>query len=123
MNATLRAQSAYAAGAAPTRTAKSLEYETIARITHKLKVTAATREADFAAFAVALNDNRRLWRIFASDVSSDANGLPETLRAQIFSLAEFTFAHTRKVLARTEDITDLVEINTAIMRGLNPGTS
>jgi flagellar protein FlaF len=40
------------------------------------------------------------------------------LRARIFYLAEFTRAHTRKVLRRTAGPDALVEINLAVMRGL-----
>lgn len=123
MNATLRAQNAYAAGAAPIKTAKSLEYEIIAKITHKLKAAAAERDTDFPAFVQALDDNRRLWRIFASDVSSKQNRLPAGLKAQIFYLAEFTFAQTREILARKCDAADLIEVNTAILRGLKPETA
>lgn len=122
MNARLKAQNAYAAGAAPIRTTKSLEYEVIARVTHKLKSASKSQQTDFPAFAKALDDNRRLWQIFASDVASDHNGLPAAVRAQIFYLAEFTFEHTRKVLSRKETANDLIEINTAILRGLKPGT-
>jgi flagellar protein FlaF len=120
VNATLRAQRAYAAGAAPTRTEKGLEYEVIARITYKLRTAAAQKETAFAAFAEALNDNRRLWQLLASDVANDGNQLPAPLRARIFYLAEFTFTHTRKVMARKDDVQALIDINTAIMRGLNP---
>lgn len=121
MNATLQAQRAYASGTAPLRTPRNIEYDAVARVTHKLKRAWAERDKSFAALAQALEQNRKLWQIFASDVASENNGLPPDVRAQIFYLAEFTFAHTRKVLARHESVLDLVEINTAIMRGLKPG--
>ena len=120
MNATFQARRAYGAKVAPTRTERGTEYEILARITHRLKSTAARKDTHFAEFAEALNDNRRLWQIFATDVASDENKLPKDLRAQIFYLAEFTFVQTRKVLRRQENVSSLIDINTAIMRGLNP---
>ena len=46
--------------------------------------------------------------------------LPDDLRARIFYLAEFTDQHTRKVLNGRDTAGPLIEINTAIMRGLRP---
>ena len=122
MNATLQAQRAYAPATAPLRTPKSLEYNAIARVTHKLKQGQDRMGQDFPSLVRALEQNRKLWQIFATEVASDQNGLPQALRAQIFSLAEFTFAHTRQVLNRKTDASDLIEINTAIMRGTSPST-
>lgn len=121
MNATLRAQRAYAPGNAPLRTPKSIEYDAIAKVTSGLKRADQAKDTDFPGLAQALEQNRKLWQIFAGEVASDKNTLPQGLRAQIFYLAEFTFAHTRKVLSRQEDASALVDINTAIMRGLKPG--
>lgn len=120
MNASLRAHRAYAAGATPVRTPKSIEYDAVAHVTRKLRNAQAMGDSGFPALAAALEQNRKLWQIFAMEVASGDNGLPQTLRAQIFYLAEFTFAHTRKVLARTEPVTDLIDVNTAILRGLKP---
>ena len=120
MNASLRAHRAYAADATPVRTPKSIEYEAVAHVTRKLTKAQALGDTGFPALAAALEQNRKLWQIFAMEVASRDNGLPQNLRAQIFYLAEFTFAHTRKVLARKENVTELIEVNTAILRGLKP---
>ena len=56
--------------------------------------------------------------MLAGDVADAANGLPKELRAQIFYLAEFTNQHSTLVLRGEGDVDVLVEINTAIMRGL-----
>ncbi len=55
----------------------------------------------------------------AADVADNLNSLPAPLRAQIFYLAEFTEQHSTKVLNGKADSDVLVEINTAILRGLN----
>ncbi|WP_293574058.1 flagellar biosynthesis regulator FlaF [Phaeobacter sp.] len=123
MNALLKAKSAYSAAKAPTRTAKNLEYEVIARITRRMVAAAQKGKPGFGELAEALKDNRKLWSIFAVEVSSPNNPLPEELKAQLLSLGTFTNQHTSKVLARKGDVRLLVEINTAIMRGLRSGAS
>lgn len=118
MNATILAKTAYANPGQPTRTLRGTEYEIFARITHRLKLAASRAEADFAALARALYDNRRLWTTLAADVASPDNELPEQLRARIFYLNEFTQSHSRKVLAGEAGVDVLLDINTAIMKGL-----
>ena len=118
MNAQILARAAYASPAAPTRTARSTEYDVFARVTHRLKSAIATGHGGFAALARAVHDNRSLWTTLAADVAEADNGLPQALRAQIFYLAEFTGQHSSKVLAGEASAEVLVEINTAIMRGL-----
>ena len=48
----------------------------------------------------------------------DGNALPIQLRAQIVSLAGFVRRHGMAVLAGSASIAPLVDINTAIMKGL-----
>ena len=55
----------------------------------------------------------------AIDVADNENALPQELRAQLFYLAEFTEHHSRRVLRREADVTALIDINTAVLRGLN----
>lgn len=116
MNALLQAQNAYRNDTQPIRTHRGTEYEAFARITHRLK--AAQAKASTADLAAALQDNRRLWTVLASDVANDDNGLPETLRARILYLSSFTQQHSSKVLRKKATVDALVEINTAMMRGL-----
>mgnify|MGYP005877068501 CR=1 FL=1 len=118
MNAILQAQTAYGAQTAATRTPRAVEYDTFARITHRLKSAAENRKSP-SALASAIHDNRRLWTLLVVDVADDANPLPRELRAQIISLAEFTRKHSGKVLRDGAEVTPLIEINTAIMRGLS----
>lgn len=118
MNAVDMAQRAYGVNAAPVRTNRSTEYAVFSRITHNLKSAAKSGQSGFADLAGALHDNRRLWSILASEVSQDANALPVDLRAQIFYLAEYVNSHSRRVLKGEASADALLEINTAIMRGL-----
>lgn len=112
------ARHGYAAGNAPVRSQKTIEYDLVARITRRIKTAAAEGPAGFTRLVAALHDNKRLWTIFAADVADPENGLPQALRAQLFYLAEFTNVHTSAVLARRADPGPLIDINTAILKGL-----
>lgn len=116
MNATTLAERGYAPTAAPLKSARKAEFDVIARITSRL--TAAMREKNFSKLIDALHENRTLWRKLGLDVSSPENQLPDELRARLIYLAEFTEHHTRKAIRREASATPLVEVNTAILRGL-----
>ena len=118
MNAQNLAQNGYSKAATSTRTPRGSEYEALARITHRMRQAEARGPEGFSEMAQALHDTRKLWDIFAIDVAEPGNPLPADLRARIFYLAEFTQLHTSKALAREASITPLLDINTAIMRGL-----
>ncbi len=123
MNAQSQAQRAYSAASAPTRTLRGTEYEAVARITHRLRSAQARGADGFEALVHALHDNKKLWSIFAVDVADAGNPLPSELKARLFYLAEFTHHHTSKVLARQASVAPLLEINTAILRGLRTGAA
>jgi len=118
VNAIDLARTAYSSAAATIRTPQSTEFDAIAQITHRLKTANARGKPGFPELVTALHDNRRLWVLLAGDVADADNGLPQQLRAQIFYLAEFTLQHSSKVLDGTGDAEVLVDINTAVMRGL-----
>lgn len=113
MNALQMARTAYAPATTATSTPQSVEYDAFVRI------TSAMRRAERGAARIsALHDNRSLWTLLAGDVADAENGLPPDLRARIFYLAEFTRQHTSRALAGDAEIDVLIEINTAMMRGL-----
>ena len=109
---------AYAQPATPTRTPRAAEYEVIARITKHLSASAAQRTENYPAFIDALARNEQLWSTLAADVAESGNGLPQALRARLFYLYQFTTEHSRKVRAGDANPEVLVEINTAVLRGL-----
>jgi len=112
------AKTAYSAAQNPAfRTPRTIEYDLFARITARLKA-AASDTGSFPALATALHENRRLWTTLAADVAEDGNGLPEALRARLFYLSQFTREHTSSVLSGKDSAEILIEINTAVMRGL-----
>lgn len=122
MNATSLAQKAYSVTSAPTRTTRSVEYEAVARISRQMQLAQAKGEKDFPALVEALHANRKLWGIFAIEAANSDNPLPDQLKADLFSLAEFTRRYTSQVLAREASVDPLLEVNQAIMRGLRGGT-
>ncbi len=113
-------KTAYASIDTPVKTPRSVEYETFAQVTRRLARADADRKAPggFTELAEALHDNQRLWNVLASDVAGERNQLPKELRARLFYLAEFTRLHSRNVLSGAGAAGVLVEINTAVMRGL-----
>ncbi|MFK7744680.1 MAG: flagellar biosynthesis regulator FlaF [Roseobacter sp.] len=116
MNNFAQAQRAYAPTQAPTKTARSTEYDVIARISHRMK--RAIQQDDFPALAEALVENNRLWLVLATDVADPNNLLPDELRARIVYLADFTVQHSHKVMRKLDTAVPLLEINAAILKGL-----
>ena len=131
MNATETARRAYTSNFAPIRTDRGSEYEAFAKVTRRLqaamvqsmktKAQTDARLKNTASLAEALQLNRKLWTVLASDVLRDDNLLPSALRASILSLNAFTGAHSSKVLRGEASVQPLIEINAAVMRGLNGG--
>lgn len=119
MNATRLAQSAYRDQARSVRTERGLEYDAFARVTQRLVMVAPQEPRNMADLAAALHDNRRLWTILATDVADPKNPLPQTLRARIVYLAQFCHRHSSEVLNSNASLQPLIDINTAIMRGLS----
>lgn len=112
------APTAYAQPAAPIRTPRAAEYEVIARITQRLSAAARTARANYPGLVAALAENEVLWSTLAADVAGPGNGLPQALRARLFYLYRFTAEHSRKVRDGLADAGVLVDINTAVLRGL-----
>lgn len=119
MNVIEQARQAYAPTQVAVRTAQSIEVQLISQITARMKRAQNTQPVNFPALTSALHDNRRMWYTMAADVADKNNALPRELRAQIFYLAEFTDHHSKRVLKGETDATALIDINTAVMRGLN----
>ena len=118
MNTHSLAQSAYGRPETPARSLRSIEYDLFARVTKRMTAAWAARAQDFAGLVRALHDNTTMWRTLASDVAEPDNGLPKALRARLFYLYEFTAQHSPKILDDQASVEVLVDINTAVMRGL-----
>ena len=125
MNAHALAAASYGNPTTALKTARTAEYEVIARITARLRKALDGGQLSFPALAEAMTENRRLWTEFATDLAAQENKLPESLKVQLLNLAQFTLNHTNAVLEGRASADVLIDINTAIMRGLsgNAGAS
>ncbi|MBE0413773.1 flagellar biosynthesis regulator FlaF [Yoonia sp.] len=119
MNAIEQARQAYAPTQFSIRTNRSVEAQLFSQITARLRQAATGQPTNFPALVAAVHENRRMWAAMAADVADGDNALPRPLRAQIFYLAEFTETHSRRVLRHDADVSALIDINTAVIRGLN----
>ncbi|MFO1143929.1 MAG: flagellar biosynthesis regulator FlaF [Amaricoccus sp.] len=117
MNPHAQARDGYGV-AAPTRTARGTEYAVFAQVTRRLRAVDESDRAAYGKLAEAVIDNQRLWGTLAEDLLLETNVLPAPLRAQLISLAEFVRRHSLSVLRGQAKVAALVDINTAIMRGL-----
>ena len=118
MNSLALAQSAYGDASAAVRTDRSVEYQAFAKVTAALTEARDAETPDFVAKVEALHLNRQLWNILGNDVAEENNALPINLRQEIFSLSRFVDQQTPKVMDGSAAIDALIDINTAIMRGL-----
>jgi flagellar protein FlaF len=121
VNALDMAKRAYVTHAAPIRTHRGTEYEAISRVTRALVAARDAGPTGFARLVQALHENRRLWTTLAVSVADRENRLPADLRARIVYLAQFSMMHGSRVLRREASADALIEINTAVMRGLSGG--
>jgi flagellar protein FlaF len=119
MNVIEQAKQGYAPTQTAIRTDRAVEAQLISRITARLRKATAEGSRDFPTLMSALHDNRRMWTTMAVDVADNDNALPNELRAQIFYLAEFTEHHSHLVIRGKADVDALIDVNTAVLRGLN----
>ena len=117
MNVIDRARNAYAPQSSPVRTGRAAEVELFRQTTALLKA-ADTPPRSMPKLADALHQNRKVWTHLAGEVADDDNGLPLELRARLFYLFKFVSSHTSQVLRGKAEVGPLIEINTAIIRGL-----
>jgi flagellar protein FlaF len=114
-----KAHAAYGASIRVTRSARDTEFDVLARVTKRLR-SASGPDASFPDLVSAIHDNRSLWNLFALDLSLPTNGLPKELRERLLSLARFVDDHSSRVLREAGKADVLIDINTAVMRGLRP---
>ncbi|PIE12014.1 MAG: flagellar biosynthesis regulator FlhF [Rhodobacterales bacterium] len=111
---------AYGATLATVRSDRGTEFDLLARITARLGQASRNGPAAFRNLVEVLGENRRFWNRLAVDVAHPDNALPQPLRAQIFYLYEFVEHQSGKVLRDGADPASLIDINKAVMRGLQP---
>lgn len=120
MNSAALATTGYGDAQVALHDSRLTEYRAFAEATRRLCAAEGgiDESGGFAMMAEALHDNLRLWTLLAADVAGEDNELPAQLRARIFYLAEFTRVHSAKVLTGEAKLRPLIDINTAVMKGL-----
>jgi flagellar protein FlaF len=109
---------AYQQAAQRAESPRQTEYRLFGQVTRALMAAADAPVDDFLARMDALDWNRRLWSVLASDCASAGNAMPAPLRAQIISLSLWVNRHTSAVMRKEEAFEPLIEINRIIMQGL-----
>lgn len=117
MNALLNAQHAYAPAHSIVRAPKTIESDAFGKVTKALR-DSLLAEGNFKTRTEALFNNRKLWSAIAIAVADKDNALSQDLRAQLYYLAEFSEHESQLALDPEHDIQPLIDINTAILRGL-----
>ncbi len=107
---------AYQTAAAQGESPRDIEYRLFGQVTRSLMD--ARTGADLTRTAAALAWNRQVWSVMAKDCADERNALPEQLRAGIISLALFVRKYSSEILRDGADIDPLIDINRAIMQGL-----
>jgi flagellar biosynthesis activator protein FlaF len=105
----------YKVAQAATEHPRNTEYRLFAQVTRALMQLG--HEVDAAAHET-LNWNQRVWIALQTDVAGEANKLPDTLKAQLISLAMWVDNYTIKVMKQGAPVTPLIDVNRAIMEGL-----
>lgn len=108
---------AYSQNARSVGTPRSVEYQAFARVTATLRA-ADKPEVPLQDRIQAVLQNNKLWGLLAADLMSENNALPQSLRAQLVSLAEFARKHGLQVMSGEASLETLIDINVTIMRGL-----
>lgn len=75
--------------------------------------------------AKILSDNLKLWDLLTIDLAQAENPMDKTLAAQLIGLAKFVRVHTIALYRGEGSVDVLVDINTAILKGLlgQPGNA
>lgn len=75
--------------------------------------------------ATILSDNLKLWDLLTVDLAQSDNQIDDTLSAQLIGLAKFVRVHTMALYRGEGSVDVLVDINTAILKGLlgQPGSA
>jgi len=109
---------AYRKAAAQGESPRQAEYRLFGQVTRALMHAAEVDAEDIRTRIDALDWNRRVWSVLATDCSVAENALPADVRAKIISLSIWVSRHTSAVMRREEKIEPLIDLNRTIMQGL-----
>jgi flagellar protein FlaF len=100
-----------------------MEYRLFGEVTRALMHASSLDSTEIAARIDALDWNRRLWSVLATDCANPDNAMDKSLRAQIISISLFVSRHSSAVMRGEDDFEALIDINRSIMQGLSPASA
>ena len=112
----------YKAAQASTENPRQTEYRLFAEVTKALmsvREAATTKGLRSQDFYKAVDWNRRLWLTLQMDLASNDNRFPDSLKANIISIAIWVDKHSRTVLRGEATLEPLISVNRTIMEGLS----
>ena len=113
---------AYTTAATRAENPREMEYRLFGQVTRALMHASTADPTDLATRIDALDWNRRLWSVLATDCANPDNGMDKSLRAQIISISLFVSRHSSAVMRGEDDFEALIDINRMVMQGLvGPG--
>ena len=98
---------------------RDIEQRVFQQANGRLMAVRDNPDAPMVELAEAIYYNSRVWTTLAVDVFSDCNTLPDDLRGQLASLALFAQKTGRAVLRKEATVDVLIDLNKAIISGLN----
>jgi flagellar protein FlaF len=114
---------AYQRAAQRAENPRQAEYRLFGQVTRALIDASKVDRKDIKSRIDALDWNRRLWSVLATDCAAPNNQLPIPMRAQIISLSLWVNKHSSAVMRGDEPWEPLIEINRMMMNGLGGGTA
>jgi flagellar protein FlaF len=109
---------AYQKAAAQAENPRQAEYRLFGEVTRALIEASKADATDIKTRINALDWNRRMWSVLATDCAQPQNALPDAVRAQIISLSLWVSRHSSDVMRGKEKFEPLIEVNRAVMQGL-----
>lgn len=101
---------------------RKTEYRLFAQVTRAL-MNVEESDSLNADFREAIEWNRRMWNALEIDLASDANSLPDALKAQLISVAMWVERHSAMALRGEGEVDPLITVNRSVMEGLGANSA
>ena len=101
---------------------RKTEYRLFAQVTRAL-INVEESDSLNADFREAIEWNRRMWNALEIDLASDANSLPDALKAQLISVAMWVERHSAMALRGEGEVDPLITVNRSVMEGLGANSA
>ena len=111
---------AYQQASARVENPRETEYRLFGLVIRALRDVENLGRSNLGALASVIDWNKRIWAALAADCADDENGLDDSLRAGIISLALFVERYSVQVIRDGAEVEPLIDINHTVMQGLAP---